>query len=58
MKFSTEPDLDELITLVAKLPGLGPKSKKNCFISSKKQRQCYEAFISLVSESSFQGYSL
>ena len=28
MKLPTEPDLDELITLVSKLPGLGPKSAR------------------------------
>jgi len=28
MKFSTEPDLDELMALISKLPGLGPKSAR------------------------------
>ena len=32
MNFSTEPDLDELIALVSKLPGLGPKSSRRIAI--------------------------
>ena len=38
MKFSTEPDLDELITLVAKLPGLGPKSARRIALYLLKNR--------------------
>ena len=38
MKFSTEADLDELITLVSKLPGLGPKSARRISLYLLKNR--------------------
>ena len=39
MNFSTEPDLDELIALVSKLPGLGPKSSRRIALYLLKNRE-------------------
>ena len=39
MNFSTEPDLDELIGLVSKLPGLGPKSSRRIALYLLKNRE-------------------
>jgi len=38
MKFSTEPDLDELMALISKLPGLGPKSARRIALYLFKNR--------------------
>ena len=38
MKFSTEPDLDELMALISKLPGLGPKSARRIALYLLKNR--------------------
>ena len=38
MKFSTEPDLDELMALISKLPGLGPKSARRITLYLLKNR--------------------
>jgi len=39
MNFSTDPDLDELIALVSKLPGLGPKSSRRIALYLLKNRE-------------------